>query len=56
MKGYSLKNNETKLAVKRIDKTYWDMTPEEKMAFVMGIFQQFSPNEEVRNAEGKNKK
>ena len=32
----------------RVEKTYWDMTHEEKYAYVTGMLEGFSPNEEVR--------
>ena len=32
----------------RVEKTYWDMTHEEKYAYITGALQGFSPNEEVR--------
>ena len=32
----------------RVEKTYWDMTPEEQYAYIKGSLQGFSPNEEVR--------
>ena len=32
----------------RVEKTYWDMTHEEKYAYIKGSLQGFSPNEEVR--------
>lgn len=34
---------------KTIDKTYWDMTPEEKYAYVQSMLQEHSPNDEIRN-------
>ena len=34
---------------KKVEKTYWDMTPEEKYEYVKGMLEGFSPNEEVRN-------
>jgi hypothetical protein len=34
---------------KKVEKTYWDMTPEEKYAYIKGILQGFSPNDEIRN-------
>ena len=33
----------------RVEKTYWDMTHEEKYAYIKGSLQGFSPNEEVRS-------
>ncbi len=33
----------------RVEKTYWDMTPEEKYAYATGVLKGFSPNEEVRS-------
>ena len=33
----------------RVEKTYWDMTPEEQYAYIKGSLQGFSPNEEVRD-------
>jgi hypothetical protein len=33
----------------RVEKTYWDMTPEEQYAYIKGSLQGFSPNEEVRS-------
>ena len=33
--------------VTRVEKTYWDMTPEEQYAYVTGVLEGFSPNEEV---------
>ena len=33
----------------RVEKTYWDMTHEEKYAYIKGSLQGFSPNEEVRD-------
>jgi hypothetical protein len=35
--------------VVRVEKTYWDMTHEEKYAYVTGMLEGFSPNEEVRS-------
>ena len=35
--------------VVRVEKTYWDMTPEEQYAYIKGTLQGFSPNEEVRS-------
>jgi hypothetical protein len=35
--------------VVRVEKTYWDMTPEEQYAYIKGSLQGFSPNEEVRS-------
>ena len=32
----------------RVEKTYWDMTHEEKYAYIKGSLEGFSPNEEVR--------
>ena len=32
----------------RVEKTYWDMTHEEKYAYITGALEGFSPNEEVR--------
>ena len=32
----------------RVEKTYWDMTHEEKYAYITGVLEGFSPNEEVR--------
>ena len=32
----------------RVEKTFWDMTHEEKYAYISGALQGFSPNEEVR--------
>ena len=32
----------------RVEKTYWDMTHEEKYAYVTGMLEGFSPNEDVR--------
>ena len=32
----------------RVEKTYWDMTPEEQYAYIKGTLEGFSPNEEVR--------
>jgi hypothetical protein len=34
---------------KKVEKTYWDMTPEEKYAYIKGTLQGFSPNDEIRN-------
>ena len=36
---------------KKVEKTYWDMTPEEKYAYIQGMLEGFSPNEEIRNQE-----
>jgi len=36
--------------VVRVEKTFWDMTHEEKYAYVTGMLQGFSPNEEVRSS------
>ena len=33
----------------RVEKTYWDMTHEEKYAYISGVLEGFSPNEEVRS-------
>ena len=33
----------------RVEKTYWDMTHEEKYAYIKGSLQGFSPNEEVKD-------
>ena len=33
----------------QVEKTYWDMTHEEKYAYVTGMLEGFSPNEEVRS-------
>jgi hypothetical protein len=33
----------------RVEKTYWDMTPEEQYAYISGALEGFSPNEEVRS-------
>lgn len=41
-------NKKTTRTVKKFDKRYWDMTPEEKMAYVSNLFVANSPNEEVR--------
>ena len=35
--------------VVRVEKTYWDMTHEEKYAYVTGMLEGFSPNEELRS-------
>lgn len=35
--------------VVRVEKTFWDMTHEEKYAYVTGMLEGFSPNEEVRS-------
>jgi hypothetical protein len=35
--------------VVRVEKTYWDMTHEEKYAYITGVLEGFSPNEEVRS-------
>ena len=32
----------------RVEKTFWDMTHEEQYAYISGVLQGFSPNEEVR--------
>jgi hypothetical protein len=37
--------------IKNVDKTYWDMTPQEKYAFVQALLKEFSPNEEIRNSK-----
>ena len=33
---------------KKVEKTFWEMTPEEQYAYVTGVLEGFSPNEEVR--------
>ena len=35
----------------KIEKTYWEMTPEEQSAYIKGILRGFSPNDELRNSE-----
>jgi hypothetical protein len=35
--------------VVRVEKTFWDMTHEEKYAYISGALEGFSPNEEVRS-------
>ena len=35
--------------VVRVEKTFWDMTHEEKYAYISGVLEGFSPNEEVRS-------
>ena len=35
--------------VVRVEKTYWDMTPEEQYTYISGALEGFSPNEEVRS-------
>jgi dynactin complex subunit len=34
---------------KKVEKTFWDMTPQEQYDYVTGVLEGFSPNEEVRN-------
>ena len=36
---------------KKVEKTYWGMNPEEKYAYIKGMLEGFSPNEEIRNQE-----
>lgn len=33
---------------KKVQKTFWEMTPEEQYAYVTGVLEGFSPNEVVR--------
>ena len=37
--------------IKNVDKTYWDMTPQEKYAYVQNMLKGFSPNDEIRNSK-----
>lgn len=34
---------------KKIDKTYFDMTPEQKYEYAKKMLENFSPNEKIRN-------
>jgi hypothetical protein len=34
---------------KKVEKTYWDMTPQEQYAYMKGMLEGFSPNDEIRN-------
>jgi len=37
--------------IKKVDKTYPDMTPQEKYAYVQTLLSGFSPNEEIRDSK-----
>jgi hypothetical protein len=36
---------------KKVEKTYWDMTPEEKYTYVQSMLRGHSPNDEIRNQQ-----
>jgi hypothetical protein len=36
---------------KKVEKTYWDMTPQEKYAYVQSMLRGHSPNDEIRNSQ-----
>ncbi len=36
---------------KKVEKTYWEMTPEEKYAYVQSMLKGFSPDDEIRNSD-----
>ena len=40
---------------KKLEKTYWEMTLEERYEYITGMFQGFSPNDKVRNKKKTNK-
>ena len=40
---------------KKLEKTYWEMTLEERYEYITGMFQGFSPNDKVRNKKKRNK-
>jgi len=37
--------------IKNVEKTYWDMTPQEKYTYVQNMLKGFSPNDEIRNSK-----
>lgn len=39
--------------IKKVPTTYWEMTPEQKWAFVTDVLSDYSPNDEVRNKKKK---